>query len=214
MTKKHKKLTDFIKKPSAPGEEDAKQNKKEAENRQIPSSEEESEFVFEELVKLIEQKQKSIVQQEEAVESRKPVAKSEVKEEREPKPFEEDKIINVAHEAFLKDITVIECNKQGICVDGRRLGEVFEDSRGLKWQRSFLNTTRIPIYLDFIAEEAEIKGRVGKALVVVSSRGAKAIIPDDFICEAVSRYGIILDIDKCVNYRPSPWADKARKKQK
>jgi hypothetical protein len=83
----------------------------------------------------------------------------------------------------------------------------------LKWQRSFLNTTRIPIFLDFIAEEAEIKGRVGKAAVVVSSRGAKAIIPEDFICEAISRYGIILNIDKCSNYKPSPWAERTKKKQ-
>lgn len=219
MSKKHKKLTDFIKKPSVQKEKEVKRNTVEVTKEDASANVAgESMEVLEELVKILEQKQKSIVQREETVEAQKPSFKPDIAEEKkegkELKLFEEDKVISVAQEAFQKDIRIIECSKQGICADGRKLGEVFEDSKGLKWQRSFLNTTRIPIFLDFIAEEAEIKGRVGKAAVVVSSRGAKAIIPEDFICEAISRYGIILNIDKCSNYKPSPWAERTKKKQK
>jgi hypothetical protein len=213
LEKKHKKLTDFIKKPSV------KEDKEQVEKETIEVAKKDvsageaggGEEVLVELVKILEQKQK-------AVEAQKPSLKTNVREEekevKELRPFEEDKVISIAQEAFQRDIRLIECNKQGVCADGRKLGEVFEDSKGLKWQRSFLNTTRIPLFLDFIAEEAEIKGRVGKAAVIVSSRGAKAIIPEDFICEAISRYGIILSIDKCSNFKPSPWADRTRKKQK
>ncbi|MEM2025630.1 MAG: hypothetical protein QXW94_05000, partial [Desulfurococcaceae archaeon] len=127
----------------------------------------------------------------------------------------ENKILELAQEAYKRiNVKLIECDKHGVCVDGKRIGEVFEDSKGLRWQRGFLNTSRLPIFIDYIAEEAKITGRVGKAFIIVSSRDAKAIIPDDYICEATSRYGILINLERCSGYKVSPWSSKSRKKEK
>lgn len=120
-----------------------------------------------------------------------------------------EKLTLIAREAALKmQVEFIECDKQGNCSDGKKVSEVFEDSRGVKWQRAFLPTSRSPIFLNFIAEDSKIIGRVGRALIIETSRGARAIIPEDYICELTSRYGIILNIDKCNTYKTSPWSDR------
>ncbi|MEM2170848.1 MAG: hypothetical protein QXP03_06370 [Desulfurococcaceae archaeon] len=214
MQKKHKKLTDFTRKTgyTTPGSkseasEEVKGGRGEAEKAV------DGEMVLKEVLEVLIQKQRN-AQSREAVEEKRVEAptKGDVKPEIEP--VRDEKLAEIAQEAFGKEeITIIECNKQGLCVDGRKLSDVFE-AKGLKWQRTFLNTTRLPIYLDFIAEEAEVKGRVGKAFIIVSARGAKAIVPDDFLCEALKRYGILIDTDKCSNYRPSPWVEKTRRRQR
>ncbi|MCC6011337.1 MAG: hypothetical protein LM556_02925 [Desulfurococcaceae archaeon] len=126
-----------------------------------------------------------------------------------------EKLIQLAKEAASKiQVEFIDCDKQGNCSDGKRVGEIFEDSRGVKWQRGFLTTSRLPIFLNFLAEDSRIVGRVGKAFIVETSRGAKAIIPEDYICELSSRYGIILNVDKCTNYKTSTWSEKSGKSKK
>ncbi|WP_042667237.1 hypothetical protein [Desulfurococcus amylolyticus] len=111
-----------------------------------------------------------------------------------------------------KLVRTIECNQQGICNDGRRIGEIFTDEYGIKRQRGFINTTRLPIFLDLIVEEAEAMPALrDKAYIVKTKRGSLALVPDDFICELNSRYGIIIPaIEKCVNYKSGPWIDRGR----
>ena len=221
--RKHRKLTDFAKKKQEREDEawKAESNVKRLEEK--PGEEGsvvDSNKVFEEVLAVIAQKQRATTQREVVSE----VAQVETSETQATRGKvevaievgkREEKLFEVAYEAFAKkDIKIIECNKQGTCTDGKKLGEVFEDSRGLKWQRSFVNTTRLPIFLDFIAENAQIKGRVGKASIVVLASGARAIIPDEYLCEVVKRLGVLIDIDKCSNYKTSPWAERTRRKQK
>lgn len=126
-----------------------------------------------------------------------------------------EKLLLLAREAASKlQVEFLECDKQGNCSDGKRIGEVFEDSRGVKWQRGFLVTSRLPIFLNFIAENSKIVGRVGKALIIETERGARAIIPEDYICEMTSRYGVILNIEKCSTYKTSPWSERGGKSKK
>jgi len=126
-----------------------------------------------------------------------------------------EKLTLIAREAALKmQVEFIECDKQGNCSDGKKISEIFEDSRGVKWQRAFLPTSRSPIFLNFIAEDSRIIGRVGKALIIETSRGARAIIPEDYICEMISRYGVILNIEKCGTYKTPPWSDRGGRVKK
>jgi len=126
-----------------------------------------------------------------------------------------EKLLLLAREAASRlQVEFLECDKQGNCNDGRRIGEVFEDSRGVKWQRGFLVTSRLPIFLNFIAEDSKIVGRIGKAFIIETAHGAKTIIPEDYICEMTSRYGVILNIEKCSNYKTSPWSERGGKSKK
>jgi len=97
----------------------------------------------------------------------------------------------------------VSCNAGGQCSDGRSVGEVFVDRYGFRRQRGFLNTTRLPVFLDWIVEEAVVKELFPKTYVVETSRGSLAVIPEDFLCELHTRYGVlILNYDKCKSYRP------------
>lgn len=127
--------------------------------------------------------------------------------------FAESTLNQITIDAYSrKGILLVQCDKRGECEDGVKVGEVFSDSRGVRWQRTFIETTRLPIYLNFIVEEALIKGKVGKAFNIVTSRGARALIPEDYICEAISRYGLDIKIEKCRNYKILPWSERTSKK--
>ncbi len=90
----------------------------------------------------------------------------------------------------------LKCYSSGKCTDGRRLGEIYVDKYGFKRQRGFVRTTRTPVYVDWIVEEATISKLLPKAYKLVTSRGAVAIIPDDFLCELQERYGVIIKNDE------------------
>ncbi len=90
----------------------------------------------------------------------------------------------------------LKCNSGGKCTDGRRLGEIYVDKYGFKRQRGFVRTTRTPVYVDWIVEEATTSKLLPKAYKLVTSRGAVAIIPDDFLCELQERYGVIIKNDE------------------
>lgn len=121
----------------------------------------------------------------------------------------------LAEEAFKRlNVKLITCDKQGRCTDDKRVGDVYKDEHGVEWQRGFVNTTRLPIFVDFIVEDATVTGRIGKALLIESSRGAKAIIPEDYICELVSRYGVKIQLEKCTGYKASPWTERTKTKKK
>ncbi len=90
----------------------------------------------------------------------------------------------------------LKCDSGGKCTDGRRLGEIYVDKYGFKRQRGFVRTTRTPVYVDWIVEEATISKLLPKAYKLVTSRGAVAIIPDDFLCELQERYGVIIKNDE------------------
>ncbi len=90
----------------------------------------------------------------------------------------------------------LKCDSSGKCTDGRRLGEIYVDKYGFKRQRGFVRTTRTPVYVDWIVEEATISKLLPKAYKLVTSRGAVAIIPDDFLCELQERYGVIIKNDE------------------
>lgn len=92
----------------------------------------------------------------------------------------------------------VRCDEYGRCSDGVNVGVIFTDKYGFQRQRGFLRTTRIPVYMDWIVEEAVVTKILPKAHKLVTNRGAVALVPEDFICELQERYGVILkNYDKC-----------------
>ncbi|MEZ0394745.1 MAG: hypothetical protein ABWK00_06890 [Desulfurococcaceae archaeon] len=87
----------------------------------------------------------------------------------------------------------IECGQDLSCSDGRRVGESFVDELGIPRYRGFLNTTRIPIYLDWILERGKLRKLTKKAYVVETDRGALAVVPPDYLCELQHRYGVLIE---------------------
>ncbi|MEM1618858.1 MAG: hypothetical protein QXE77_04835 [Desulfurococcaceae archaeon] len=226
--KKSKKLTDYLKKTGTPSHKEGHREEeknvvvKEGLTSQLPRPSAESTSSTDILTELLEIASRRFEQQ-------KPLISEEQKES--SLNLEEAKLSVLAtpmknelaaiseklaeEAAKLAEIKIITCDKSGVCSDGRRIGEVYlDEEKGVKWQRGFINTTRLPIFVDFITEEADIKGYVGKALVIESSRGAKAIIPEDYICEIASRYGVLLKLEKCAGYKASPWAEKTKSRKK
>jgi hypothetical protein len=219
LQKRIKKLTDYAKKEEAKQGLEAGRESQESTSREIskqPAKADGVEFSIEEVLQIIERKHKA-TQQGKSVEAVEGKASEKVEEqqvERQKEP-ELEEILEIARRAGeRREIKIIECDKSGMCTDNRRVGEVYQDEHGIKWQRTFISTTRLPIFLDFLAEEAELKGRIGKAFVIETSRGGRAIIPDDFICEAVSRYGILINVEKCASYKSTPWAEKTKRLKK
>ncbi len=94
----------------------------------------------------------------------------------------------------------VRCDEYGRCSDGINVGEIFTDKYGFQRQRGYLRTTRIPVYTDWIVEEAVVTKILPKAHKLVTNRGAVALVPEDFLCELQERYGVILkNYDKCKN---------------
>ncbi len=99
----------------------------------------------------------------------------------------------------------VKCNENGECNDGLRIGDIYVDKYGFKRQRGYLITTRIPVYTDWIVEEAVLKKILPKAHKLVTNRGAVALVPDDYLCTLQERWGVILkNYDKCKN-KPTPY---------
>lgn len=196
-----RKITDFAKKAS----------KGEKESTRSPEHTSGSSAEIEELLRArISRKEEEAVELKDVKKSSEPT-----REETTSTSSVLERLVLLAREAASKmQVEFVECDKQGNCSDGKRIGEVFEDSRGVKWQRGFLATSRLPIFLNFVAEESKIVGRIGRALVIETSRGAKAIIPEDYICELTSRYGVMLEIEKCANYKSSPWSEREGRSKK
>jgi len=97
----------------------------------------------------------------------------------------------------------VVCDASGHCSDGINVGEIYVDKYGFKRQRGYVNTTRLPIFIDWIVEEAFVRELFPKTYVVETSRGSLAIVPEDFLCELYARYGVVLaNYDKCKNYKP------------
>lgn len=127
-------------------------------------------------------------------------------QEKEPTRVLESEVLDKVLE---EDIKPIECDNKGVCLDGLKVGEVFTDKYGVKRQRGYVNTTRLPVYLDVIVEEAKVSPLLSKAYSIQTSRNALAIVPDDFICELQERYGVILmGFEKCVGGKVSSIFDK------
>ncbi len=94
----------------------------------------------------------------------------------------------------------VRCDEYGRCSDGINVGEIFTDKYGFQRQRGYLRTTRIPVYTDWIVEEAVVTKILPKAHKLVTNRGAVALVPEDFLCELQERYGVILkNYGKCKN---------------
>ncbi|MEM0380156.1 MAG: hypothetical protein QXX35_04830 [Desulfurococcaceae archaeon] len=109
----------------------------------------------------------------------------------------------------------IVCNSDGKCSDGLSVGEVFTDKYGFRRKRGYVNTTRLPIFLDWILEEIVVKEIMPKTYVVETNLGSRAIIPEDYLCEFQYRYGLtIKNYDKCVDYRPIITRGEIEKKRK
>jgi len=97
----------------------------------------------------------------------------------------------------------VVCDASGRCSDGISVGEIYVDKYGFKRQRGYVNTTRLPVFIDWIVEEAYVRELFPKTYVVETSRGSLAIVPEDFLCELHARYGVVLvNYDKCKNYKP------------
>lgn len=96
----------------------------------------------------------------------------------------------------------VVCSSDGKCIDGLNIGEVFTDKYGFKRKRGFVNTTRLPIYLDWIVEEGIVREIMHKTYVLETNLGSRAIIPEDYLCEFQFRYGIVIkNYDKCIGYK-------------
>lgn len=110
-----------------------------------------------------------------------------------------------------EDIKPIECDNKGVCLDGLKVGEIFTDKYGVKRQRGYVNTTRLPVYLDVIVEEGVVSPLLSKSYSIQTSRNAVAIVPEDFICELQQRYGVILKgFEKCTGEKVSSIFEKKR----
>ncbi|AFK51091.1 hypothetical protein TCELL_0667 [Thermogladius calderae 1633] len=112
----------------------------------------------------------------------------------------------------------IECDVNGVCKDGVRVGDNVVDEYGIERKRGFVNTTRLPIFLDWVLETANVDRLTDKTFIVKTNRGALAVVPDHFLCELQYRYGItILGLDeKCRDYKPSigrQYKPKSRRKK-
>lgn len=217
MQKRTRKLTDYIKKSEKPVEiaEDSKQAS--------PVQKSPPQHVTDIVSELIEAAAKRFeLQRAPSSTPTQEPRKSERAETPQQKPERAPQLVQpdfvtgqLAEEAFKRiAVKLVTCDKQGRCTDDKRVGEVYRDERGVEWQRGFVNTTRLPIFIDFIVEDATITGRVGKALVIESSRGAMAIVPEDYVCELSARYGVRIQIDKCLGYKTSPWAERSKGKKK
>lgn len=185
---KNRRLTDFMKKKEAPKGESAPAPP-------VPGpGKEEPQEVYEELLKIMGTVPKEVS------EARPQEGAREAKEEAKEAPLDEEmaKVLENL-EKILNDsnINVIECTSNKECSDGISVGEVFVDKYGIKRQRGFLKTSRMPIYVDFIVEKGEVEPVLRRAYVVRTSRGAMAIVPSSFLCELSTRYGVLLEANEC-----------------
>lgn len=125
---------------------------------------------------------------------------SERKSEEKEASLAKDESIQEMVDQLIKDeIKIVECSSSRMCNDGIKVGDIFVDSHGIKRQRGYLKTTRIPIYVDVIVETGSVKQipALKKTYVVTTSRGARAIVPEEFLCELEERYGVILEGYNC-----------------
>ena len=127
-------------------------------------------------------------------------------------PIPEGDILHKLLEKPIRTINEIMCSSDGLCKDNRRLSEIFIDEFGFKRQRGFVRTTRAPVFLDWIIEEAVVSKIFPTAYKVETSRGAIALIPENFLCELDKRYGILLKNYDCSNYKLSISPSEKRKK--
>ncbi len=111
-----------------------------------------------------------------------------------------------------EELKRIECDAEGACNDGHRISDVFIDEHGFRRQRGFVRTTRIPVFLDWIVEEATVYRLLERAYVVETERGAMAIVPVDFLCELDKRYGVLLKNYDCSKHTTNPYAASSHKK--
>lgn len=110
------------------------------------------------------------------------------------------KVLNAL--ASSAEIRRIECDASGACADGRRVGDEFQDSYGIYRKRGFLNTTRLPVFLDWVLEKGSVENVTETAVLVKTDRGAVALVPADFLCEMQARYGITISGVACEGYKP------------
>lgn len=127
-------------------------------------------------------------------------------------PIPEGDILRKLLEKPIRTINEIMCSSDGLCKDNRRLSEIFIDEFGFKRQRGFVRTTRAPVFLDWIVEEAVVSKILPTAYKVETSRGAIALIPENFLCELDKRYGVLLKNYDCSNYKLSISPSEKRKK--
>jgi hypothetical protein len=185
---RHKPLTDFLKKPSATQPSQQAQPLQPQPQGEAGGGEGSN---IEDIVKLL-------------TESKKQRKTPQVKEESvEPKPkISRELLEKIAANQSLKRL---ECDNNGVCKDGIRVGEKLVDEYGIERKRGFLNTTRLPIFLDWVSETASVERLTDRTFVVKTERGALAVVPDHFICELQYRYGITIPglDEKCKDYKPS-----------
>jgi len=127
-------------------------------------------------------------------------------------PIPEGDILRKLLEKPIRTINEIMCGSDGLCKDNKRLSEIFIDELGFKRQRGFIRTTRAPVFLDWIIEEAVVSKILPTAYKVETSRGAIALIPENFLCELDKRYGVLLKNYDCSNYKLSISSNEKRRK--
>ncbi|QOR94246.1 hypothetical protein IMZ38_06405 [Thermosphaera chiliense] len=183
-----RKLTEFFKKNT---QEDSEKKPVGNVSEQLkPSESSVEEDVAKHILELVESrtgqsKTRSLVEEE---------SSKEVSSVKTSKPLADE----LLEQILAEEIKPIECDNKGVCTDGIKVGEFFIDKYGVKRQRGFVNTTRLPVYLDVVVEEAKVSPLLSKAYSIQTSRNALAIVPEDFICELQERYGVVLEgFEKC-----------------
>lgn len=194
---RYKPITDFLKKPSSTQPSQQPQLQGEAGGGREDTN-------IEDIIRLLTESKKQ---------RKTPSGKEEVGE---PKPkISRELLDKIAANQSLKRL---ECDNNGVCKDGVRVGEKLVDEYGVERKRGFLNTTRLPIFLDWISETGSVEKLSDRTFVVKTEKGALAVVPDHFICEFQYRYGIAIPgfDERCKDYKPSigrQYKPRSRKKK-
>ncbi|WP_440059130.1 hypothetical protein ACSU1N_04920 [Thermogladius sp. 4427co] len=158
---------------------------------------EEKKDSIDDLIKfIVEEKKKSVKPESESIQAPKQRAETGVETK-----LPAEVLVKIAENPVIKRI---ECDPSGICKDNMKVGDVLKDDYGIQRKRGFLNTTRMPVFLDWVFENAVAERLTGKTLMVKTERGSLAVIPDHFLCEMMFRYGISIQgfEEKCRDYKP------------
>ncbi len=164
-----------------------------------------------------EEKEKQEKPKEEFV----PAQKEEAREEEQEQKFLTPQTSNVVIKGELLQKLLkmpvgperaVSCSNTGVCSDGKKISEIYVDEMGVVRQRGFIRTSRIPVILDWVVEHGRIEKVLPKAYKLVTDRGAMALVPEDFICELVTRYGVIIENYDCKSYQVSLTGSSRKKK--
>ncbi len=207
-----------------------KQKQETVGKEEVSEKKESSATIIDEILKILSEQEETGFREEKRREKAEAEKKPEKPKEIEKEKDVREKVVQTKEEKPLVELGIITgelikkllalpvgpergivCDNTGKCSDGRNISDIFVDNYGVKRQRGFIRTSRIPIIVDWVAEKARAEKILTKAYKVETSRGAMALIPDEFICDMVKRYGVLIEGVDCSNYQVN--LNEARRKK-